>query len=122
MSPRWGCPTTVPLPMSPGLLQNSAVEVAEATQSEPTADAGNPVRHISAKQPGIGAGPPTRAASRWYAEGDRPTISPNRRLNVPRLANPTAMQTSVTVKFADLSSSQARSTLRRLRYRPGVSP
>ena len=49
-------------------------------------------------------------------------MSANLRLNVPRLLNPTTMQISVTVRFTERSNSHARSTRRRVRYRPGVSP
>src|SRR5437667_5444548 len=84
--------------------------------------AGKPVRHIRAKHPGIGAGPPRRAASARYADGDWPIRPENRALNDPRLVNPTAWQTSVTERFTERSSSQARSTRRRVRYAPGVSP
>jgi hypothetical protein len=51
-----------------------------------------------------------------------PVISANRALKVPRLVKPTSWQISVTVRLAERSSSQARSTLRLVRYRPGVSP
>jgi hypothetical protein len=73
---------------------------------------------MSTKQPGMGAG---SALSR-YSEGDIPVISVNRALKLPRLVKPTRWQISVTVRFAERSSSQARSTRRRVRYRPGVSP
>jgi len=49
-------------------------------------------------------------------------MSANRRLKVPRLLNPTTMQISVTVRLTERSSSHARSTRRRVRYLPGVSP
>jgi hypothetical protein len=51
-----------------------------------------------------------------------PVSSLNRLLNVPTLVKPTRWQISVTVRFAERSSSRARSTRRRVRYRPGVSP
>ena len=51
--------------------------------------AGRPVRHISTKQPGMGAGPPRSAACRRYAVGDMPVTSAKRALKVPRLVKPT---------------------------------
>jgi hypothetical protein len=51
-----------------------------------------------------------------------PTNAVNLLENDPRLENPTSMQISVTVRFADRSKSLARSILRIVRYRPGVSP
>jgi hypothetical protein len=51
--------------------------------------AGRPVSHISAKHPGIGAGPPRLAASARYLVGDIPVSSLNRVLNVPTLLKPT---------------------------------
>src|SRR5690348_4305756 len=71
------------------LLRNHGVQPDE-TDAVSMSAAGRPVRHISAKQPGIGAGPPRRAASFRYADGDRPTSSENRRLNVPTLEKPTS--------------------------------
>jgi hypothetical protein len=44
---------------------------------------------MSAKQPGMGAGPPRRAASLRYAVGDMPVSSAKRAQNVPRLVKPT---------------------------------
>jgi hypothetical protein len=44
---------------------------------------------MSAKQPGIGAGPPRAAASARYRVGDMPVCSLNRLLNVPTLLKPT---------------------------------
>ena len=82
---------------------------------------GSLVHHIIAKHPGMGAGPPRSAASRRYAVGDIPVSSAKRVLNVPRLVKPTRWQISVTVRLAERSSSQARSTRRLVRYRPGVS-
>ena len=77
--------------------------------------AGSPVRHMSTKQPGIGAGPPRIAACRRYSLGETPVSSANRVLNVPRLVKPTRRQISVTVRLAERSSSQARSTRRLVR-------
>ena len=51
-----------------------------------------------------------------------PVTSAKRALNVPTLVKPTRWQISVTVRLAERSSSQARSTRRLVRYRPGVSP
>ena len=48
------------------------------------------------KHPGIGAGPPRRAASARYADGDWPIRPENRALNDPRLVKPTVWQISVT--------------------------
>jgi hypothetical protein len=44
-----------------------------------------------------------------------PVISAKRALNVPRLVKPTRWQISVTVRLAERSSSQARSTRRLVR-------
>lgn len=71
-----------------------------------------------AKQFGTGAG----TIRLRYADGDSPTIALNVLLNVPRLVNPTSMQTSVTLRSVFRSSAIARSTRRRCRYRCGVSP
>ena len=49
---------------------------------------------------------------RWNSLGLSPVISRNRLLNEPRLLNPTAWQTSVTVRFVARSRSCARSTRR----------
>ena len=68
---------------------------------------------------GTGAG---LGASRRKVDGDRPTMSWNVRLNVPRLEKPTAKQMSVTLRSVPRSRAIARSTRRRCRYRWGVSP
>ena len=54
--------------------------------------------------------------------GVSPTRSRNRLLNEPRLENPTAWQTSVTVRFVARSRSCARSMRRSARYAAGVVP
>ena len=74
------------------------------------------------KQPGTGGGPPRSTERRRYSLGEHPTSSVNRELNDPRLVKPTRWQISVTVRLAARSRSLARSTRRRLRYAPGVSP
>ena len=56
------------------------------------------------------------------AVGVSPTNWLNLAENEPRLANPTAMHTSVTVRFAARNKSCARSMRLRVRYRIGVSP
>ena len=67
-------------------------------------------------------GAPVAAYRRWNSLGVSPTSSRNRLLNEPRLENPTAWQTSVTVRLVARRRSWARSMRRRLRYRIGVSP
>ena len=63
----------------------------------------------------MGAGPPRSAACFRYAVGDMPVSSANRALKVPTLVKPTRWQISVTVRLAERSSSQARSTRRLVR-------
>ena len=66
-------------------------------------------------------GAPVAAYLRWNSLGVSPTSSRNRLLNEPRLENPTAWQTSVTVRLVARSRSWARSTRRRERCAAGVS-
>ncbi len=63
------------------------------------------------KHPSAGGSGPRRR----YTVGDSPTISRNVRLNVPRLPNPTAKHTSVTLLSVLRSRNIARSTRRRWR-------
>jgi len=53
---------------------------------------------MKTKHPGM-CGAPAAAYLRWNSLGVSPTSSRNRLLNDPRLENPTAWQTSVTVRF-----------------------
>src|SRR5215472_9357243 len=106
----------------PDSTRSAAPGASPEVTSSRSPGARRPVRHIKTKQPGMGAGPPRLAASARYPVGDVPVSSLNRVLNVPTLVKPTRWHISVTVRLTDLSSSQARSTRRRVRYRPGVSP
>ncbi len=75
---------------------------------------------MSTKQPGIrGAWAPHRC---WNWRGVSPTMSLNRVLNEPRLLNPTAWQTSVTLRLVARRRSWARSTRRWETYAAGVTP
>src|ERR687891_735584 len=64
-------------------------------------------------------GAPVADQRRWNWLGVSPTSSRNRVLNEPRLENPTAWQTSVTVRLVARSRSWARSTRRRDRWAAG---
>src|SRR5918992_1799063 len=81
------------------------------------AQARKPPAQYMTKQPGIGTS--VRAASR-NSFGVMPTCRLNLVQKVPRLVKPTSMQISVTVRFAERSSSCARSIRRLVRYCPGV--
>ena len=66
-------------------------------------------------------GAPATAYLRWNSLGVSPTSSWNRLLNDPRLENPTAWQTSVTVRFV-ARRSWARLDPPLVRYAAGVRP
>ena len=73
---------------------------------------------MKTKHPGM-CGAPATAYLRWNSLGVSPTSSWNRLLNDPRLENPTAWQTSVTVRFVARSRSWARSIRRSGEVRRG---
>ena len=62
------------------------------------------------------------AYRRWNSLGEQPTSSLNRLLNEPRLENPTARQTYVTVRLVARSRSWARSIRRSDTYVAGLRP
>ena len=66
---------------------------------------------MNTQQPGI-RGAPVAAYRRWNSLGVSPTSSRNRLLNEPSELNPTAWQTSVTVRLDVRSRSWARSIRR----------
>ena len=75
---------------------------------------------MNTKHPGMCGAP--AAYRRWKSLGLSPTTARNRLLNEPRLENPTAWHTSVTVRLVARSRSWARSIRRCDRYSPGVTP
>ena len=74
---------------------------------------------MKTKQPGMCGAP--SAYRRWNSLGVSPTTVRNRLLNEPRLENPTAKQTSVTVRLVARSRSWARSIRRCETYSTGVT-
>jgi hypothetical protein len=79
-------------PLPPGCRSNP-VPPNGATRDQRPSPTGRPF-HVAAAA-GVNSG--SRAPACREAEANWPTISENVRLNVPRLLNPTAMQTSVTL-------------------------